>query len=106
MATSAGITISPVQDDTGLEEFLRFPWRIYQHDPYWVPPLLPLQRQFLDRRQGPFFEIGDAQYFLAFRNGESVGRISAHINRLHDNHYGPGTGFWGFFESIDDRQVA
>ncbi len=35
-----------------------------------------------------------------------MGRISAHLNRLHDEHYGPGTGFWGFFEAIEDQQVA
>ena len=82
-----------------LWEFLRFPWRIYQQDPYWVPPLLPQQRKFLDPARGPFFEIGEAQYFLAYREGEPVGRISAHINRLHDNSHGPDTGFWGFFEA-------
>ncbi len=106
MATDGEIRISPVQDAAGLEVFLRFPWRLYQQDPYWVPPLLPEQRKFLDQRRGPFFEIGEAQYFLAFRNGEPVGRISAHVNRLHDEHYGPGTGFWGFFEAVQDQAVA
>ena len=106
MATTGEIKVSPVQDEAGLEEFLRFPWRLYQQDPYWVPPLLPEQRRFLDQRQGPFFEIGEAQYFLAHRDGEPVGRISAHLNRLYDDHYGPGTGFWGFFESIPDQRVA
>ena len=106
MATNGEITLSPVKDAAGLEDFLRFPWRIYQNDPYWVPPLLPEQRRFLDQRTGPFFEIGEAQYFLAFRDGEPVGRISAHHNRLHDEHHGPGTGFWGFFEAIQDPQVA
>jgi GNAT superfamily N-acetyltransferase len=106
MAINGEIRISPVQDDAGLEEFLRLPWRLYQQDPFWVPPIIPQQRQFLDRRQGPFFEIGEAQYFLAFRNGEGVGRISAHINHLYDEHYGPGTGFWGFFEAIEDQRVA
>jgi len=98
--------VSPVKDAAGLEDFLRFPWRLYQHDPYWVPPLLPEQRRFLDQRTGPFFEIGEAQFFLAFRDGEPVGRISAHRNRLHDEHHGPGTGFWGFFEAIREPQVA
>lgn len=106
MAINGEILVSPVQDETGLKEFLRFPWRIYQNDPYWVPPLLPEQQKFLDQRRGPFFEIGAAQYFLAFRNGEPVGRISAHINRRHDEHYGADTGFWGFFEAIEDQQVA
>ena len=106
MATNGGILVSPVQDEAGLQEFLRFPWRIYQQDPYWVPPLLPEQRKFLDQRQGAFFEIGEAQYFLAFRHGEPVGRISAHINRRHDEFHGADTGFWGFFEAVPDQQVA
>jgi len=106
MATTGEILISPVRDEAGLEEFLRFPWRIYRQDPFWVPPLLPEQRKFLDQRRGPFFEIGEAQYFLAFRNGQPVGRISAHINRRHDEYYGTETGFWGFFEAVQDQQVA
>jgi hypothetical protein len=106
MTSNGEIRVSPVQDEAGLETFLRFPWRLYQQDPYWVPPLLPEQRKFFDQRRGPFFEIGAAQYFLAFRAGEPVGRISAHVNRLHDQHYGPGTGFWGFFEAVQDQAVA
>jgi hypothetical protein len=106
MAANGVSLVSPVQDEAGLQEFLRFPWRIYQQDPYWVPPLLPEQRKFLDQRQGAFFEIGEAQYFLAFRHGEPVGRISAHINRRHDEFHGADTGFWGFFEAVPDQQVA
>lgn len=106
MKLSGEITVSPVQHDASLWEFLRLPWRIYQGDPYWVPPILSQQRQFLDRRRGPFFEIGEAEYFLAFRNGNPVGRLSAHINRLHDTYHGPETGFFGFFECIPDRDVA
>jgi hypothetical protein len=106
MAANGVSLVSPVQDEAGLQEFLRFPWRIYQQDPYWVPPLLTEQRKFLDQRRGPFFEIGEAQYFLAFRHGEPVGRISAHINRRHDEFHGADTGFWGFFEAVPDQQVA
>jgi len=106
MAANGVSLVSPVQDEAGLQEFLRFPWRIYQQDPYWVPPLLPEQRKFLDQRRGPFFEIGEAQYFLAFRHGEPVGRISAHINRRHDEFHGADTGFWGFFEAVPDQAVA
>jgi GNAT superfamily N-acetyltransferase len=106
MDFSGEIMVSPVQNDATLWEFLRLPWRIYQDDPYWVPPLLSQQRQFLDPRHGPFFEIGEARYFLAYRNGRPIGRLSAHINRLHDTYHGPDTGFFGFFESIQDQDVA
>ena len=106
MKSSGEITVSPVQNDASLWEFLRLPWRIYQGDPYWVPPILSQQRQFLDPRRGPFFEIGEARYFLASQDGRPVGRLSAHINRLHDTCHGPETGFFGFFECIPDRDVA
>jgi hypothetical protein len=106
MNLNGEIKVSPVENDADLWEFLRLPWRIYQGDPYWVPPILSQQRTFLDPRRGPFFEIGEAQYFLAFRNGRPVGRVSAHVNRLHDQYHGPETGFFGFFESIQDQDVA
>jgi hypothetical protein len=106
MQFSGEVTVAPVQNDATLWEFLRLPWRIYQEDPHWVPPILSQQRRFLDPRHGPFFEIGEARYFLASRNGRPIGRLSAHINRLHDTYHGPETGFFGFFESIPDQDVA
>jgi hypothetical protein len=100
------IRVSPVEDDASLWEFIRLPWRIYQGDPCWVPPVLSHEREFLDPQKGPFFEFGEARYFLAYRAGKPVGRLSAHINRLHDTHHGPETGFFGFFECVPDQDVA
>jgi hypothetical protein len=106
MKLTGEISVFPVQDDAAFWEFLRFPWRIYQGDPFWVPPILSHQRQFLDPRRGPFFEIGEARYFLAYRQGRPVGRVAAHVNRLHNAYHGPETGFFGFFESVEDQDVA
>jgi hypothetical protein len=106
MRLTGEITVSPVENDAALWEFLRLPWRIYQGDPYWVPPILSEQQKFLDPRRGAFFEFGEARYFLAYQDGRPVGRLSAHINRLHDQYHGPETGFFGFFESIQDQDVA
>ena len=61
---------------------------------FWIP------------ERGPFFEIGEARYFLASQDGRPVGRLIAHINRLHDACHGPETGFFGFFECIPDQDVA
>jgi len=106
MKLSGEITVSPVETDAALWEFIRLPWRIYQGDPNWVAPIISEQRKFLDPKHGPFFEIGEARYFLAYRDGSPVGRVSVHINRLHDEIHGPETGFFGFFESIQDQDVA
>jgi hypothetical protein len=98
--------VAPVKGEAEMEEFLRLPWRIYRHDPCWVPPILSHMRAFMDPIQGPFFEVGEAQYFLAYHQGQPAGRVSAHINRLHDQHYGAETGWFGFFECLPIPEVA
>jgi GNAT superfamily N-acetyltransferase len=60
----------------------------------------------LSRSKNPFFEHADAEYFLAERNGEAVGRIAAIHNRLHNSTHDDRVGFFGFFESVDDQAVA
>ena len=60
----------------------------------------------LSRTKNPFFEHGEAEYFLAERDGVTVGRIAAITNRLHNETHGDRVGFFGFFECIDDQAVA
>lgn len=105
-ATDGSIKVVSIQDAEDLAAFLRLPWRLYADDPLWVPPLLEMQKSFLDRRRGAFFEFGAAEYFLAYRGREPVGRISAHINQLHERYHDPGDGFFGFFECVPEIEVA
>ena len=94
-------------DDKKLrEQFIRFPWKIYQGDPVWVPPLLLDRRDFLKAAKNPWWANGKAQLFLARRGGEWVGRIAG----IHDVNYNrfqeSNQGFWGLFECVDDQEVA
>ena len=88
------------------EAFLRLPWRLYKDDPAWVPNLLILQRDVISKKRNPFFEEGEAQLFLARRDGEVVGRISAQVDPRHNAQHGERTGFFGFFEAVADEEVA
>jgi GNAT superfamily N-acetyltransferase len=63
-------------------------------------------KTLLSPAKNPFFEHGEAEYFIAERNGDVVGRIAAISNRLHNETHGDQVGFFGFFESIDDQSVA
>ncbi len=63
-------------------------------------------RKLLDRRANPFFQHAEADYFVAERDGVVVGRIAAIHNRLHNELHADRVGFFGFFESINDFQVA
>jgi len=103
---SPTIEIRPVRDRRDLRRFIRLPWSIYRGNDCWVPPLLSERHRFLDRSRNPFFRHSEAELFLAERDGEVVGRIAASVYRRHLETYHDATGFFGFFESIDDRAVA
>ena len=79
---------------------------IYRGDPHYVAPLRMERMQFLDvRRNGGLRDL-EVHALLARRGGTSVGRITAHIDHSYDRVHGSGTGWFGFFESIDDGEVA
>lgn len=97
--------VAPVRG-RGMQEFIRLPWQIYADDPLWVPPLISDQRKLFDRSTHPFHEHADVEYFLAWRGSRPVGRIAAFINHRYDEFHGDHTGFFGFFECINDPGVA
>lgn len=98
--------IAPVTTGRDLEAFLRLPWRLYAGDTNWVPPLLSAERKTLDPRRNPFWRHAEAAHFLAERDGRVAGRISAIVNRAHNEFHREKTGFWGYFESENDPEVA
>lgn len=100
------VTIEEVRTKRGRDDFLRLPALLYETDPNWVPNLLFLQRETISAKHNPFFEHGEAALFLAKRQGEVVGRISAQIDRRHNEFHGEATGFFGFFEAIADGEVS
>jgi len=100
------IEVVPVTSKKDLKQFIKLPWRIYSGNTKWVPPLLSEQKKMLSRRHCPFYEHSDAELFLAERNGEIVGRITAIKNDNHLMVYNDDVGFFGFFESINEREVA
>ncbi|MFW6124838.1 MAG: N-acetyltransferase, partial [Pirellulales bacterium] len=100
------LEVRPVQSRGQRRAFLRLPWRLYRGDPSWVPPLLAMQRELLDFAPSPFYHRNLCRPFLAWREGEPVGRIAAVLNRGHNERYEERRGFWGFFEAIDDQAVA
>jgi len=86
--------------------FLKLPWQLYKNDPLWVPPLLYDLKRQLNSKLNPFFKTSEVKYWLAFKAGKCVGRIAAIINHQHNKHYAEQTGFWGYFECINDTVVA
>jgi GNAT superfamily N-acetyltransferase len=95
-----------VRSKRDLRRFIKLPWRLYRNEPLWVPPLVSERRRHLDRRRNPYFRHAEAEYFLALRDGEPVGRITAQLDRRFNEFHGNRWGMFGFFESEDDPEVA
>jgi GNAT superfamily N-acetyltransferase len=100
------IDVDVVRTRADLEAFVRLPRELYSGNPDFV---IPLDRDVfarLDRKRHPYFEHAEAELFLARRRGKVVGRIAATVNRLHNETHGEKCGFFGFFESVREFEVA
>lgn len=100
------ISVVPVQTKRQQKHFLTLPWKIYRGDPHWIPPLRQNQKELAGFARHPFYDHSEGQAFLAVRDGEPVGRVLAIVNNPHNERHKERRGFFGFFESIDDQQVA
>lgn len=106
MPANKPVEIVKVQSRADKKKFLAFPWQHYSNDPNWIPPLRGNQKELLNYHSHPFYNEADIQTFVAMRQGTVVGRIAAIIDHAHNRYYGEQRGMFGFFESIDDRQVS
>jgi GNAT superfamily N-acetyltransferase len=102
----SSVSIRPVRTRRELKRFVKVPFRLHREHPQWVPPLTYERMQFLNREKNPYFEHAEAEYFIAERDGEPVGRITAQIDHRWDEFQGGSDGMFGFFETVEDREVA
>ena len=103
---NSAVEVQPVSNAKERLAFIKMPWRIYHGDSRWVAPVIADQKKFLDPKRGPFYEYGQVELFIAYRDGQAVGRISAQTNHRHDELFDDQKGFFGFFDCEDDLEVA
>ena len=100
-----GVEVRVVKGARELRRFIDVPFRVHANHPLWVPPLRLERRLFLSRRMNPYFSHGEAEYFLARRDGRVVGRISAQINHAFNETHDSRWGWFGFLELEDDAEA-
>jgi GNAT superfamily N-acetyltransferase len=101
----SAVTVIPVRTRHERHIFLTFPWRIFKNDPLWVPPLLPELAERIDPARGVFFKCGEAEFFIAWRDGQPVGTICAAEDREENEVRGVRECVFGFFHFIEDYTV-
>jgi len=101
--SSAPLTIRPVRTKKDKKAFVDFAWEVYKNDPHWVPPLKDEVHGLITPGKNPWFEHAKAEFWLAERDGKVVGRISAQVDELVQEHMGKGIGNWGFLDAFDEE---
>jgi len=106
VSPGGSIDVRPIRSKSELKQFIKLPCSLYRDDPRWVPPLIVDRLAFLDFKKNPFYQTAEVSLWMAYRGGTPVGRISACVNADYNEFHGERTGHFGFYESIDDEQVA
>ncbi len=89
-----------------VKAFIKFHFDLYKDVPQWTPPFISDLKHTLNRKKHPFYEHSDADFFLAERDGEVVGRIAALENKRFNEYHGTKQASFYFFDTIDDIEVA
>lgn len=105
-SAARGVSVREIPHGASMKPFIELSWKVNAGDPCWVPPLRMALEPVLDRKKHPFHQHADVAYFLAERGGQVVGRIAAVVNHQYNQFHDDRTGFFGFFESVDDEGVA
>ncbi|MGB2805112.1 MAG: N-acetyltransferase [Candidatus Zixiibacteriota bacterium] len=103
---SKELNVRRFEAKSNLMDFIKLPWQIYKDDPHWVAPLLVERKAFLDKEKNPFFKHAEVVFYLAQRDGKTVGRIAGIVNQNHIEYHKEKAGFFGFFECVKDFEVA
>ena len=100
------IKIEEVTTSRQLETFIKFPFSIYKGNPYWVPPLLMDERNTLDWKKNPAYEVSQARYWLAYKDGKIAGRIAGIYNPKANEKWDQKNLRFGWVDFVDDSEVS
>ena len=100
------ITIEKVSNKKQLKKFIRFNYEFYKNNPYSVPDLYNDMVSTFSKDKNAAFEFCESEYFLAYKDGEIVGRVAAIINRRANEIWGKKEVRFGWIDFIDDPEVS
>ncbi len=96
------MNITQVQSKQDLRTFINLPYRLYQHDPVWVPPLRDEQAGQFDHVRNPLLDHCEYTLYLLWDDGRAIGRVAAFIDTLAVEAWGEPVGLFGYYECPED----
>ena len=100
------VTIKEVSSPADFKAFVKFPFSLYKDNKYWVPPIIKDELETFDKTKNPAFKNAEAQFFLAYKGKEVVGRVTAIVNWIEVKEQKLKKMRFGWFDFIDDLEVS
>ncbi len=100
------VTIKKVTTKRELKRFIRFNYELYKNNPYSVPDLFDDMLNTFNKRKNAAFEFCEAEYFMAYKDGELVGRVAAIINHKANQTWNKKDVRFGWIDFTDDTEVS
>lgn len=100
------VKIVKVENQKQFKAFIKFPFKLYRDNPYWVPPLISDEKFTLDKTKNPAFEYSEAELWLAYKDGKLAGRITGIINHSYIEKWGKRYARFGWVDFVDDYEVS
>ncbi len=100
------ITVKKVETKADLKTFIKFPLKLYKGCPYYVPNIYMDELTALDPKKNPMGKYSKSAKFLAYKDGEVVGRVAAIINEIANRDWNHQEVRFGWIDFIDDKAVS
>jgi len=100
------VDVIEVESPDLLKKFITYPNQLYKNTPQYVWPLISERREFFDFKKNPFYKSARVKLFVAMRDGKICGRVATCINFKHNDYHSEKVGFFGFFDTPDDYDIA
>ena len=100
------ITIKRITKKKDYVAFVKFPFKLYNNNPYWVPPIINEEVETIDHKINPVYQNSSARFFLAYKKDVIVGRIAAIVNWIEIKEIKKNKVRFGWFDVIDDITVS
>lgn len=98
------LEVKEVNSKKELKQFIKFPWKLYKDNPYYVTPLMDFEMSTLSKKKNPAFDHAEAAYWIVEKNGEIVGRIAAIV--LESELKEKSLARFGWIDFVDDMEVS
>ena len=100
------ISIKKVTSEDDFKDFVKFPNKLYKNSKYWVSPIINEELETMKKKKNPVFNNAEAEFFIALKNNEIVGRIAAIVNWIEIKEQKKNKVRFGWYDVIDDLEVS